>query len=361
MKSSRGLVSRRLACGRRWYVRLAHEGRLRWFGNFKTKEQAARFYRDSKALQRLKQFFPEEYQRRISPKVTTLITEYLEATKSKRSHPNDVCYGEWWQAALRGLQLHQLTPARIEAAQRQLLVDRQPQTALHYLKFLRHLCKRAIRDGLLVDDPFRALTLPKVHSRRLRYLSQAEERRLLRALGPYAPWARFAILTGVRRSEQFGLRWRDVAWEQRQLILHRSKSGGSQVVYLNDEALAILRRLKAESRSLWVFRSENRHTHVDPHNVYRRIFQPAVEKAKLDDVTWHTLRHTFASRLAMSGQTEQTIATLLRHAGTSLVKRYAHLGPGHLHDAVARLSASGSVDRSEIAPSVRKAKSRVSR
>jgi len=55
------------------------------------------------------------------------------------------------------------------------------------------------------------------------------------------------------------------------------------------------------------------------------------------------LRHTFASRLAMSGSTEGTIATLLRHSGTVLVRRYAHLSPSHLQDEIEKISAFGKV------------------
>ena len=58
-------------------------------------------------------------------------------------------------------------------------------------------------------------------------------------------------------------------------------------------------------------------------------------------MTWHTLRHTFASRLAMSGATEGTIAALLRHSGTTLVKRYAHLSPSHLQQEIEKLSSFG--------------------
>ena len=54
----------------------------------------------------------------------------------------------------------------------------------------------------------------------------------------------------------------------------------------------------------------------------------------MEDVTWHTFRHTFASRLAMNGQSESTIAALLRHSGTNMVQRYAHLSPTHLREAV---------------------------
>ena len=60
--------------------------------------------------------------------------------------------------------------------------------------------------------------------------------------------------------------------------------------------------------SHFVYPSETLVTPMDQRNFYARIFRPAVIATKLEDgVGWHTLRHTFASRLAMSGQTEGTL------------------------------------------------------
>ena len=85
---------------------------------------------------------------------------------------------------------------------------------------------------------------------------------------------------------------------------------------------------------------------LQPYSIsgtYVLVFRPAVIAAKLDGdgVGWHTLRHTFASRLAMSGQKEGTIATLMRHSTTALVRRYAHLSPSYLHAAVETVAAYG--------------------
>ena len=76
---------------------------------------------------------------------------------------------------------------------------------------------------------------------------------------------------------------------------------------------------KKRKRSDWVFTSKNPDTHIDPANFYRRVYLPAVKAAGLEGVAWHTLRHTFASRLAMSGASLSTIAALLRHSTTALV------------------------------------------
>ncbi len=145
-----------------------------------------------------------------------------------------------------------------------------------------------------------------------------------------------------------------------------TKAGGVQYVKLNAEAKAILRELDAKAakaqavaeaeaiagkkgagvkRSVWVFPSENPETHADPRNFYRRVYLPKVTETELDGVTWHTLRHTFASRLAMSGATEGTIAALLRHSSTALVRRYAHLSPSHLQEALEKVAAFGRADK----------------
>ena len=84
-------------------------------------------------------------------------------------------------------------------------------------------------------------------------------------------------------------------------------------------------------------------THLDPRNFYRRVWLPAVKAAGIEGATWHDLRHTFASRLAMSGATEGTIASLLRHSGTALVRRYAHLSPSHLKAEIEKVSAFGKL------------------
>lgn len=68
-----------------------------------------------------------------------------------------------------------------------------------------------------------------------------------------------------------------------------------------------------------------------------RHFVPALEAAGIENFRWHDLRHTFASRLAMAGETIQTIAELLGHSSIQMAQRYAHLSPGHLRAAVQRL------------------------
>jgi site-specific recombinase XerD len=348
----RGLMQKKDGTGKVvWYVRLYHNGRERRFGSFPTKTQAREFYEKAKREQTEEKFQPERYQKgRVT--VAELIDHHVSVSTVK-NHQTEVYYRSWWKARMKGKRLNGITPRDLEEAQRDLLAKGlAPQTVLHYMKFLRHVLNKAVRDGSLERTPFAKVVLPKVNKGRLRYLSPEEERRLLNALGPtYSPWARLAILVGIRLNEQIRLQWADVDFEQGLLTLPQTKAGNVQYAFLNEEAQTILRTLQITHMnqgrcSPWIFPSKNPARHLDQRNFYARVFVPAVKAAGLEGVTWHTLRHTFASRLAMSGQTEGTIAALLRHSTTALVKRYAHLSPSHLKTAVE--TVANFVDRGAI-------------
>lgn len=350
----RGLVQKRNTAGQKvWYVRLYHNGKEEWFGSFPSKTEARDFYDNSKSQQRSKKFFPEQYQLRTSDTLASIIKRYTDKLdgcgKKKKTIQDERWYGKWWTHRLEGIRLNTLTADLVDEVKRELtLKGLAPQTVLHTLKFLRHVLYAEIGKSKLIDNPFEKTKLPKVRPSKTRYLSPAEEKMLCEQIGPtYAPWVRLAILTGLRRGEQLGLRWEDVDLEKGLLALPDTKSGGLQYAFLNDEARGILRRIQNSQLEkgrcgLWVFPSPGNPTkHLDADNFYGRIFLPAVRDAKLEGVTWHTLRHTFASRLAMGGQNASTIAELLRHSGLGLVKRYAHLSPGHMRQAVEAVACFG--------------------
>lgn len=73
-------------------------------------------------------------------------------------------------------------------------------------------------------------------------------------------------------------------------------------------------------------------------------------EAKLRNLHWHDLRHTFASRLRMKGAPLEDIADLLGHKSLTITKRYAHLGPNKLHAVVSLLTATDTTtDTGKIA------------
>jgi site-specific recombinase XerD len=72
----------------------------------------------------------------------------------------------------------------------------------------------------------------------------------------------------------------------------------------------------------------------------RHWFDDAVAEAKLKNLHWHDLRHTFASRLGMRGAPLEDTADLLGHKSLTMTRRYAHLGSNKLHAVVSLLGAS---------------------
>ena len=356
-RKDRGLLARKDSTGKTmWYVRLYHEGRERRFGSFKNKTEARDFYEKAKQEQKQGRFFPERYQHGGKELASAVIANYLTLLPTSDKKPTTIAeeqyYGRWWTDRLDRKALHAVTPAILEQAIADLAGKHYaPQTIVHYLKFLRHVFRWAIGRGVIEKSPFASVKLPTVRAGRTRFLSIEEEENLCKAIGqPYDAWIRLAILTGLRKSEQFGLRWADIDLDRGLITLPHTKSGAAQYIHLVEEAKAILNSLVPGNTSVWVFPSENPDTHLDPDNFYGRVYIPALKEATLEGVTWHTLRHTFASRLAMNGQAPSTIAALLRHSGTDLVARYAHLSPTHLHRALEGVSEFGKVKDKTMQP-----------
>lgn len=354
----RGLVSKPDSTGKRvWYVRLYHEGRERQFGSFPNKTKAREFYERAKLEQKDGRFFPERYQHGGYELVEAVIARYLLTitTKKPKGQVEEKYFAEWWKRYFHGRRLNVVTVQALEDARQRLLKavvaegkngvpDKlmTPQRVNRYMAWLRHVLNGVVRDGKLPSNPVLKLKMYKEPKGKTRFLSMEEEAVLLNKLGPiHGPWARLAILTGMRQAEQFRLQWKDVDIERGLLTLPTTKAGGVQYVHLNEEAKAILRGLDSWQRSKWVFPSENPATPLDARNFYNRVWAPIVAGTDMEWVTWHDLRHTFASRLAMTGHNEGTIAALLRHSTTALVRRYAHLSQSHLKAAVEGVAGFG--------------------
>ncbi len=72
-------------------------------------------------------------------------------------------------------------------------------------------------------------------------------------------------------------------------------------------------------------------------DAFRTAWDAAVRRAKLADLRFHDLRHTFASWAVQRRVTLPELKDLLGHSSLAMVQRYAHLGPEHLRTAVSRL------------------------
>jgi integrase len=130
--------------------------------------------------------------------------------------------------------------------------------------------------------------------------------------------------------------WPDVNFERRVLTVPKSKHGEKRHIPLNSEAMAVLEFLLGSAANAEgpVFLGMRTH---EPLQSNKHWFVEAVKKAGIRDFTWHDLRHTFGSRLAMAGVGLRTIQELMGHKTIAMTCRYAHLSPEHQLAAVEKL------------------------
>lgn len=170
---------------------------------------------------------------------------------------------------------------------------------------------------------------------RLRYLEPEEKGALLEAAGePLRTMVLVGIYTGLRlRSEALTLEWQDVNLNRGMLIVQAAyaKNGESRTVPLKSLVRNAFEDMRKEAGHVFVKADGS------PYKSIRTAFETACRRANLTGVKLHTLRHTFGSRLAMSGVDLRTIQELGGWANLDMVQRYSHLSPSHKAEAVERI------------------------
>jgi integrase len=151
-----------------------------------------------------------------------------------------------------------------------------------------------------------------------------------------------AAMTGLRQGELLGLRWRDVDWavqriRVRNTFVRGEHSGEGKSELSTRRSVPMTDRLAGELDS-WsqrtayhgdddlVFAHPQTGNPLDRSKVTKR-FKQACRDGGVRVIRFHDLRHTFATRLAASGQPMRTIQEFLGHADSKTTQIYAHYAP----------------------------------
>jgi len=210
----------------------------------------------------------------------------------------------------------------------------KPATVHRDLSVLRAILNRTHQEGLLaMVPPFPTVKQPPG---RCRWLTLNEEGRLIGAAANHlCPVIIFALDTGGRRTEVLGLDWRHVDLDNNRVVFVKTKNGEDRYVRLTDRARSVLERLEPkESGPVFTFRGKAIRN-VDTS------FDRARVMAGLEDVRFHDLRHTFASRLVQKGVPLYEVMQLTGHKSLAMVQRYAHLAPDFQERAIDALNTFG--------------------
>lgn len=255
----------------------------------------------------------------------------------------------------------------------QLKAGKAKTTANRDVTAIRAVLSKAVEWGDLEHHPLdRLKPLKTDDAKRVRYLTEDEEARLMEALGkretrmredrrsgnewrikrghaPFPdiepdgfadhlkPMVLLALNTGLRRGELFSLAWGKVSFSTKTLTVdgERAKSGKTRHVFLNSTALSVLKKWRQQSSGEGlVFPGKEGQSMTNVKKSWGKL----LEDAGITDFRWHDLRHHFASRLVMSGVDLNTVRELLGHSDLKMTLRYAHLAPEHKAEAVERIA-----------------------
>jgi integrase len=274
--------------------------------------------------------------------------QYDQWLSQGRSRPRDERqrYRDHLKGNLENLPISSISPLKLEEIKKKLLDQGySPATVKHCLIIVRQVINKAVQWGIWSgDNPVKKIKLPQVENKKERFLSREEAQKLIKELGKRSlqtqAIAIVSLETGMRAGEILALRWQDIDYKAG-IINVRGKGGYNRQVYLTKQVIVALKR-QPQSLSGYVFESRA----GGPVKEVSRAFARAVNYLELNKgiedrkqiVSFHTLRHTFASWLALAGTPLLTIKELLGHKNIDMTMRYAHLCPDHKREAVTRVS-----------------------
>jgi integrase len=215
---------------------------------------------------------------------------------------------------------------------------RRKASANRIFTMLRAALNHAFNDGKVSSDkawrkvkPFKG-----VDTARVLYLKIAECQRLINACDPdFRKLVQAALLTGARYSELGRLEVVDFNADVGTIAVRRSKPGKSRHVVLTDEGDTFFAGLCAgRAGGEIMLRKADGGVWGASHQAVRIV--EACKRAKIDPpISFHVLRHTYASLAIMNGVPLLVIAKNLGHKDTRMVeKHYGHLAPSFVADAI---------------------------
>jgi integrase len=153
------------------------------------------------------------------------------------------------------------------------------------------------------------------------------------------------LRTGMRQGELIGLQWSSINWENQTLSVRHNqcyytkalispKSNRVRTIPMDVDVYEMLFRRKKDAG--YVF-TDNNNEPIGCRGLLARLKKVA-HAAGLEDIGWHTLRHTFASQLARMGAPLHAVQALLGHSTITTTMRYAHVAPSTLRTAIDMLN-----------------------
>ncbi|MGH1429372.1 MAG: tyrosine-type recombinase/integrase [Arenicella sp.] len=214
------------------------------------------------------------------------------------------------------------------------------------LALLSHIYTTAIQEwniGITVN-PVANIRKPSPGQGRDRRLTNDEEQRLLKACdehsNPFLGWmVRLALYTAMRLGEISNLTRQQINLEKRTIHLSDTKNNESRTVPLTNKALVVINEaLNHPIRPMdthLLFYGEPGKTGDRKPYVINKLWNQALERAQINDLRFHDLRHEATSRFVEAGLSDQQVSSITGHKSMQMLRRYTHL---RTEDLVSKIS-----------------------
>lgn len=267
---------------------------------------------------------------------------------TKRYRNDQSMYRNHLEHRFAHLKLSQISPIDLENLKAGMAeAGKSPQMVKHALTLVSRIYNKMNDLGLWHgDNPVKRVKKPQFDAARIRFLNQEEADLLLSDLAKrnmqIHDMALLALHTGMRLGEIRALRWHSVDLKER--IIHVIASGEedttknftSRDTFMSDSVYEMLKEYE-RSANEFVFVNQYGGQHTGVPTTFKRTVNRLFNEEVTDrrqKVTFHTLRHTFASWLALRGTPILTIRDLMGHKTLAMTERYAKLIPDARKNAV---------------------------
>ncbi len=258
-----------------------------------------------------------------------------EISIKKRSYNTERhVIGSFLRQPIADYTLTKITFADFSSYQKKRLIAVKPGTVNRELFIIKHAFDIAMRewDIPLRENPLAKLKKLKTNNARTRRLSAEEYKTLEEAYSknrnPHImTLIRFAIETAMRRGEILRLKWDDINFEAKTLHIPLTKNGHARTIPLSREAIAILHELRSQNHDHGEQQQDNDLVFPVSDNAVKLSWQRLVDRAGIEDLHFHDLRHEAISRFFERGLSIPEVALISGHRDFKMLFRYTHLKP----------------------------------
>jgi integrase len=268
-------------------------------------------------------------------------------------------YNKWLKPELEDRKLVEITASDIEnVVYRMKREKKSKKTQHHVYAIIRHVFNTATKkkrfDG---DNPINDVEKISFDNRKDNYFEPEQAKKLLDAIYKKSPkWHDICLLalnTGMRANEIFTLTWRDINFSANDITVQskNAKSRRKRHIPMTADAKDLLEKLH-ENRmdDNLIFRdSDGEQIREVSKTVGRTIQELGFNEDVTETIyklTFHSLRHTYATWYLQNGGDIYTLSHLLGHSTIKLTERYSHHERNHVQRSTInfpRINSSGKV------------------